>query len=197
MGLFGVLASLFSCGVYSVSQTQNDIHDRQNRSKAINNNSLTYIDSHGNDRLTSTGEKVCYHGGKYYSLKEPNKVIFDANADYWNKSNEHLIEDAKNRNKKYATLTYPKDNDWNNRYSCKTELKTMKRYQLSFSPYGEKWTWVYFKSYLDSGEIERISLQEFMELGGRPPRMSTDEYFSQSTKEARELQKKIFGGIYE
>lgn len=196
MGIFGVLASLFSGSVYTVNQIQNDIHDNQNRNKAINNDSLTYIDSHGNDRLTSTGEKVCYHGGKYYSLKEPNKVIFDATQDYWEKSNKRLIEDAKNRNKKYVTLVYPKDGDWNNRYSCKTELSTMKQYKLSFSPWGEHYSWIYYKHYLNE-DVKRITLQEFMELGGKPPRMSTDEYFSQSTKEARDLQKKMFGGFYE
>ena len=100
MGLFGVLATLFSAGVYTAEKTKDDCYNAKNRERAKNNGSYTYMDSYGHDRLTSTGEKVCCHGGKVYSLKEPNRVLYDAKAVYWNQRNEQSIMDAKNREKK-------------------------------------------------------------------------------------------------
>ena len=198
MGLFGLLATIFTTVTYSKDRLRDTKHDTENRDAAQNNNSLLYTDSHGYDRLTSTGEKVCYHGGKVYSTKHPNVVLHDARAEYFLQINKERIEQAKNQNKRYAMLYYAKDEDWTNTYCCKTEISTMRKYDTDLYAANN---WKYFicykeyDGYLKTVESKIIPKTEYVELGGYVPTISTDEYCAQKTKEAREL-KKLIGGIF-
>lgn len=198
MGLFGLIATLITGGAYTKDAIRDINHESKNREKAKRNHSLMYTDSHGHDRLTTSSEKVCYHGGKVYSLKHPNVILYDTKAEYYSRVNKEAIEYAKSQGKKYARLHYAKENDWNDTYYCTTELSTMKKYETGLFALGD---WQYFKhykeynGYLQTVETQRISLEEYKELGGLVPQISASEYCEQKTKEAKDL-KKIIGGMF-
>lgn len=189
MGWFGMLLNLFSVGVYAGKILKEAHHDGCNKEKAKNNDAYTYIDSHGYDRLTSTGERVCYNQGKIYSTKT-GAVLRDTLADEFFRRNKESLEYANNCGKKYVYLIYAKDGNWNNRYTCKTEISSMNQYKLDIEP-GIKGDWIYYKIYQDPIKCVAITKQEFIDLGGNPPYISTSEFIEGKTKAAKELKKQL------
>ena len=190
MGLFGLLATLIAIGIFATNHIQHVSADNKNKDEAKKSNSITYADSYGYDHLTSTGEKVCYTNGKIYSLKTPNRIIYDPKKQYYEDANKKLIEDAKKNNRKYVFIYYLYDDTIR---CCKTELSTMKKIHTTCDVFVD---WKYFKEYIEYEgsflkikECIMISKQEYEELGGYVPRISAKEYLAQKTKEAKRINK--------
>ena len=166
MGWFGILASLFSGGVYATGKIKELQYDKQSRDRALQNDSYTYMDGHGYHHLTSNNEQVYYHRGKIYSVKT-GQLLKDTNEEYFNKRNEDSIRDARANNQKYANLIYAKNGNWDKRYMCKTELDTMKKYEVTYFPKYGTYEWLYvfryleYDGYLKPIDSKFITRQEF------------------------------------
>ena len=193
MNFFDLLATFITIGIFVKGYIKHASFDNQNKNKAKNNKSITYMDSHGHEHLTSTGEKVCYTNGKIYSLKIPNQILYDPRQQYYEDMNHRAIEEAKQNNKKYVFLYYfYKDKV----YCCKTELSTMKIYNTKCDAFED---WKYFKNYLEYDGLFKIkecivvSKKEYEDLGGYVPKISSKEYLAQKTKPAKELTKILEG----
>lgn len=174
MGLFSLIASVFTGGVLINDTIKDASFDSKSRLDAINKGNLTWMDSHGNIYLISTGEKVYFNKDKLISVKD-GKVILDYNLNRIKLANEEKIKKANEKSSKYVLLIYP---EFNNR-AYYTELSTMKRYYLkgskSISGDYSKFTKNYYaegcaKAKLwndDPNEITvEITEEEFKALGG-------------------------------
>lgn len=129
MSLLGLIATVITGGAVFRDACSDASFDAKSKQEAIRDGRLTWMDSHGNDYMVSTGEKVFYHDGKLKSVKT-GRVIVDYELERTKTYNEEELRRAKENNKKYAELRYP---EFNNK-SFYTELSTMKRYGL----YGSK-----------------------------------------------------------
>ena len=129
MSLFGLFATIITGGAVLRDACSDASFDAKSKQEAIRDGRITWMDSHGNDYLVSTGEKVFYHGGKLKSVKT-GRIIVDYDVERDKTLNAEEIRKAKEKNKKYAILRYPEFNH----KSFYTELSTMKRYGL----YGSK-----------------------------------------------------------
>ena len=161
--------------------------ERRRRQKARENGDLTYTDSKGVDHLTSNGKKVFYSNGRIKELGG-GKIIADPELQYWNNANDQLIKSAKEKNKKYANLYHFKTpNEFDRgRYTHKTELSTMRKYDLSRSVDGYYKHYMEYDGYLKSVETIKITKEEFDDLGGINP---YDENPIEAEKERRRTRK--------
>lgn len=170
MSLLGLLATVITGGAFLKGTIQDANFDAQSKKEAIDDERLTWMDSHGNDHLVSTGEKVFRHRGELISVKT-GKAIVDFNAERIKTLNARDIQDAKERNKKYAYLKYP---EYGNKCYY-TELSTMKRYALSGHCGGngyESFEKIYYLPNetvirFDKDRLIAITREEYCELGGR------------------------------
>ncbi len=172
MRLFGLLATIFTGGTLFVDSVKDGSLDTESRNRARENNSDTWIDSHGNMHLTSTGEKVFSHDYKLKSVKD-GRVIIDYREKQCKEINRKNIEEAKTQGKKFVRLSY---SEFGGKYYY-TEISTMKRYYLIRNGYTNPASYkkVYYASGRKFGKVwdddpkeESIDITraEFMELGG-------------------------------
>jgi len=198
MGIFGTLASLFSGSVYIAGKTKDIIYDNKNRNNAAEKDVITYQDSHGNTRLTSTGQQI-YSNGEVVKNNR-GQILARPYIDYYNNLNIKSIEDARREGKKYAYIYHWKNiHDPSSGFWCNTELLTMNPYILKYSYYGGA-NWSYYMIYVtrdniyqpfNSSEVKTITEQEFKELGGLTPGISIEEYRKGQSSYAKFYRKKI------
>lgn len=205
MGLFGLLATLFSTGVYTVDSIKSANYTVSNREKARQEGKITYGDGKGRDYLTSTGEQVHVYGGKVYSLKNSGQVLYDMNKAYFMEQNKQALEEAKAEGKKYIQSYYHPNPKADRGYSAyKTELSTLKPVNIFYDAIPQKgcqeYKWIYYKDYLN-GSGEHVSLisineKEFTELGGlKPSYITPEQYFYQKIKAREKEMKKLMRRI--
>lgn len=197
MGLFGILATLFSAGVYTVDSIKSENYTASNRERAKKEGKITYADNKGRDYLTSTGEQVHIYGGKVYSLKNSGQVLYDMNKTYYTEENQKAFEKARKEGKKYISFYYHPNSESSRGYSpYKTEISTMKPFELLYDVVPSKgYHWVYYKKYITgSGKFESlvtIDEKEFEELGGyKPSYMTPEQYFYKKMEQEEKKMKK-------
>lgn len=174
MGLFSLIASVFTCGILISNTIKDASFDSKSKEDAINKGNITWMDSHGNTYLISTGEKVYFINDKLVSVKD-GKIIIDYSLNRTKLINEKRIKKANEKSSKYVLLTYY---EFNNRVYY-TEIATMKRYYLtgskSISGDYSKFTKTYYavgceKAKLWNDDPDEISIEiteeEFKALGG-------------------------------
>ena len=169
MGLLGLIATFFTCGNLIKDNMKDASFDFKSKQDAICNEKRIWMDSHGNDYLVSTGEKVFRHDDKLLSVKT-GEVIFDYKDERIKKYNNLEIINAKNDCKKYVLLKYI---EYDSRLYY-TELSTMKRYYLkAIQSSDNKITYV--KYYYQNGKLgidilndesQEITKKEFDSLYG-------------------------------
>ena len=198
MGLFGMLCTLFTGGVYAHGKIKEAKHDAENREKSRSTNDITYIDSHGRTRLTATGQQVFERGGIIYSN---GNIIARPYLNYYEQRNKEEIDRAKSNGQKYAYIYHFKNlNDPHAVVYHKTELETMKMYTLDFNDIGIGNDWYYHIIYQTirisnpdffDYKSESITKEKFESLGGIPPKISVQEFRAQKTKAAKDLLKEM------
>lgn len=197
MGWFGTLASLFSGGIYAAGKIKDAQYDKVNRNESIINNNITYQDSHGNTRLTSTTQRV-YSDGRIVRDVRGN-IVGKPYLDYYRNKNAEAISKAKQDGKKYAILHHFKNiNDPDSVFWCDTDLETMNPYELACSCWPDGWTYsMYYASrnspYDNFGQTQRksISEKEFIEYGGYLPEISIEEYLEGKTSFSKSCHKLV------
>ena len=197
MGLFGFLATLFSGGIVLGSNAIEASHTADNRQKAKQNGEPWYVDGRGNTYLTSTDEKVYVTNGTAYSLKHHGVILYDGYAE----ENKKIIARESAAGKKYALLYRRDENSRCGSVWERTELSTMKKYEVSLITYYNKeigdWDFSFYKNYLDRenhriGESIKITREEFEELGGFiPHNMTARQYNDMENKKEEERLKEL------
>lgn len=201
MGLFGVLASVFSCGVLVVDTAQGNSFMAEQKQKAVRDGRMTYGDGRGNEYLVSTGEKVYTHGGKIYSAKHPTVVLYDMVQEYCDRQTKDSIRKAQEKGEKRTLITLPNVNSPSGYSNYYVEVSTMKRFKVYpivyLSRETHRWEFAFYKQYLTNdghsdGDSVKITRKEFEELGGYIPyNMDASEYVNYKHMDEKEKKRYI------
>lgn len=176
MGLFGLVATLFTVGNLTKDCFRNAYFDGQSKQDAISNKQYTWTDSHGTERLLSTNEKVYRHDGCIRSVKT-GQTIIDVKKEEYKKYVEQWKENVRKSGYLGDHMIYQ---EFDRAYY--TELSTMRRCYVS-----AKW---------DSKENRGRFYKHYFGYGKRFSDISNDEKYEITREEYEKMDRHFLGDNY-